>query len=219
MKGFQQLDSSIIAKAPRVVTLLTGPASSADGMHVLTQAHMSIGKVYEKLNDPNAAAKHMTEGGGPEFLLSDHHNIHMSAGLRIFRHTVGGASPLTAHAMASLGKLRAAQVITLSEYRALACLPVRTTCAQGISHRQEALVLLKGALHLEVANTHIVFHQMPQALSDQVSKDAFHLETVWELLMHLKDLNIAEAKQQQSQPIQSQALNLFVSRLSRRPAR
>jgi len=44
VKGFQQLDSSIIAKAPRVVTLLTGPASSADGMHVLTQAHMSIGK-------------------------------------------------------------------------------------------------------------------------------------------------------------------------------
>ena len=188
-------------------------------MHALTQAHMSIGKAYDKLSDPNAAAKHMTEGGGRHFILSDHQNILLPAGLRIFRHTVGGASPLTAHAMGSLGKLRAAQVIALSECRALACLPVRPTCAQGSSYRQEALVLLKGALHLEVANTHIVFHQIPQALSDQVSKDAFHLETVWELLMHLKDLNMAEAKQQQSRPIQSQALNFSVSRLSGRLAR
>ncbi len=124
VKGFQQLDSSIIAKA-----------------------HMSIGKAYDKLGDPDAAAKHMAEG------------------LRIFRLTVGGSSPLTAHAMGSLGKLRA---------------------AQGSSHRPEALALLKGALHLEV------------------SKDAFHLETVFELLMHLKDLNMAEAKEQQSRPTQSQ---------------
>lgn len=124
VKGFEQLDSSIIAKA-----------------------HMSIGKAYDKLSDPDAAVKHMAEG------------------LRIFRHTVGSASPLTAHAMGSLGKLRA---------------------TQGSAHRQEALALLKGALRLEV------------------SKDAFHLETVWELLMHLKDLNMAEAKLKQSQTVHSQ---------------
>ena len=46
---------------------------------------MSIGKAYDKLGDVETAAKHMAEG------------------LRIFKRTVGDDSPLTAHAMASLG--------------------------------------------------------------------------------------------------------------------
>mmetsp|Transcript_14143 Transcript_14143/g.23533 ORF Transcript_14143/g.23533 Transcript_14143/m.23533 type:complete len:512 (+) Transcript_14143:124-1659(+) len=118
-REYQQLDSSIIAKA-----------------------HMSIGKAYEKLEDLESAAKHMGEA------------------LSIFKRTVGGDSPLTAHAMGSLGKVRA---------------------AQGPSKQREALSLLKGALTLEV------------------SKDAFHLETAWELLTKLKDLHMEEAKERHAQ--------------------
>jgi len=84
---------------------------------------------------------------------------HMSEALRIFKRTVGDDSPLTAHAMGSLGKLRA---------------------VQGPGKQREALSLLKGALALEV------------------HKDAFHLETVWELLTRLKDLHMEEAKERHS---------------------
>jgi len=50
----------------------------------------------------------------------------------------------------------------------------------GPAHQKEALALLRHALKLEVA------------------KDAFHLETVWELLTRLKDLHMEEAKQRQA---------------------
>ena len=49
---------------------------------------MSLGKAHDKLEDREQAAKHMSEA------------------LRIFRVTVGESSPLTAHAMGSLGKVR-----------------------------------------------------------------------------------------------------------------
>ena len=52
----------------------------------------------------------------------------------------------------------------------------RVRFAQGPAHNKEAKALLKGALKLEVA------------------KDAFHLESVWEVLNRLKDLHMEEAK-------------------------
>ena len=52
----------------------------------------------------------------------------------------------------------------------------RVRFAQGPAHNKEAKALLKGALKLEVA------------------KDAFHLESVWEVLNRLKDLHMGEAK-------------------------
>ena len=100
---------------------------------------MSIGKAYERLEELDSAAKHMAEA------------------LRIFKCTVGDDSPLTAHAIGSLGKVRA---------------------VQGPARQREALALLKGALTLEV------------------SKDAFYLETARELLTRLKDLHMEEAKEQ-----------------------
>ena len=89
-KGFETVDSSIIAKA-----------------------HMSLGKVQEKLGELHEAAKHMAEA------------------MRIFKRTVGDSSPLTAHSMGSLGKVKAA--------------------LGGGANRKEALSLLKQALALEVA--------------------------------------------------------------------
>jgi len=89
----------------------------------------------------------------------------MFEALGIFKRTVGNNSPLTAHAMGSLGKLRA---------------------AQGPSKQREALSLLKGALTLVV------------------NKDAFHLETVWELLTRLKDLHMEEAKERHARLSASQ---------------
>ena len=118
-KGFETVDSSIIAKA-----------------------HMSLGKVQEKLGELDEAAKHMAEA------------------MRIFKRTVGDSSPLTAHSMGSLGKVKAS--------------------LGGVANRKEALSLLKQALALEVA------------------KDAFHLETVWELLTRLKDLQMDVAKERQA---------------------
>ena len=87
-KGYQQLDSSIIAKA-----------------------HMSIGKAHDKLGEPAEAAKHFAEA------------------LRIFRATVGESSPLTAHALGSLGKVRA---------------------SMGGKHLKDGIALLRNALKLEV---------------------------------------------------------------------
>ena len=49
----------------------------------------------------------------------------------------------------------------------------RVRFAQGPAHNKEAKALLKGALKLEVA------------------KDAFHLESVWEVLNRLKDLHLS----------------------------
>jgi len=50
----------------------------------------------------------------------------------------------------------------------------------GPAHQKEALALLRHSLKLEV------------------NKDAFHLETVWELLTKLKDLHMEEAKERQA---------------------
>ena len=49
----------------------------------------------------------------------------------------------------------------------------------GPEFHKEALTLLRNSLKLEVA------------------KDAFHLETVWELLTKLKDMHMDEAKERQ----------------------
>ncbi len=49
-----------------------------------------------------------------------------------------------------------------------------------LGQMKEGLTLLKGALRLEI------------------QKDAFHLETVWELLSRLKDLHMDEAKDRQA---------------------
>ena len=79
-------------------------------------------QAHEKLGDPHKAASHMADA------------------LAIFRRTVGHDSPLTANAMACLGKVKA-----------------------SLGETKEGLALLKAAIKLEA------------------SKDAFHLETVWEL--------------------------------------
>ena len=50
-----------------------------------------------------------------------------------------------------------------------------------LGQQKEGIALLKGALKLEVA------------------KDAFHLETVWELFTKLKDLHMEEAKERKQQ--------------------
>ena len=125
-------------------------------------------QVHEKLNELPLAARHMAEA------------------LRIFRATVGETSPLTAHAMSAYGRVR---------------------FAQGPAHNKEAKALLKGALKLEVRGertaraTHVT---RPRTMlthptrfpctSCQVAKDAFHLESVWEVLNRLKDLHMEEAK-------------------------
>ena len=56
---------------------------------IIAKAHMSVGKCHEKLGATTKAASHMADA------------------LAIFRRTVGGESPLTANAMACLGKVRA----------------------------------------------------------------------------------------------------------------
>ena len=60
---------------------------------------------------------------------------------------------------------------------AMGCLG-KVHCANG--RQTEGLKLLKGALRLEIR------------------KDAFHLETVWELLSKLKDVHMDEAKEKQA---------------------
>ncbi|KAL1495988.1 hypothetical protein AB1Y20_014625 [Prymnesium parvum] len=107
---------------------------------IIAKAHMSIGKAHEKLEDLKQAASHMAEA------------------LRIFRRTVGETSPLTAHALGSLGKVRS---------------------LMGPEHLKEAISLLRQALKLEIA------------------KDAFHLETVWDLFTRLKDVHMGEARERQ----------------------
>ena len=67
---------------------------------------MSVGKVHEKLGEAKKAAEHMSEA------------------LRIFKRTVGKDSPLTAHALGALGKVKA---------------------TMGGEQLKEALVLLKQA--------------------------------------------------------------------------
>ena len=53
-----------------------GPARCVDEIYVFAQAHMSIGKAYDKLSDPDAAVKHMAEGGSVHvYVLSGHDNI------------------------------------------------------------------------------------------------------------------------------------------------
>jgi len=106
---------------------------------IIAKAHMSVGKAHEKLGDPHKAASHMADA------------------LAIFRRTVGHDSPLTANAMACLGKVKA----VLGEIK-------------------EGLTLLKGAIRLEA------------------SKDAFHLETIWELFSKVKDLHMDLAKERQA---------------------
>jgi tetratricopeptide (TPR) repeat protein len=107
---------------------------------IIAKAHMSLGKAHEKLGEPAKAASHMSDA------------------LAIFRRTVGYDSPLTANAMGSLGKVKAAMGLI-----------------------KEGIGLLRGAIKLEVA------------------KDAFHLETVWELFCKVKDLHMEEAKSRQEQ--------------------
>lgn len=122
---------------------------------IIAKAHMSLGKAHEKLQDLKKAAEHMNEA------------------LRMFRRTVGEFSPLTAHALGSLGKVRS---------------------MMGPEYQKEAIVLLKQALKLEV------------------SKDAFHLETVWDMLTRLKDVHMEEAKEKQARntsPHHSSHLNML----------
>jgi hypothetical protein len=52
--------------------------------------------------------------------------------------------------------------------------------SMGPGFYKESLTLLRNALKLEVA------------------KDAFHLETAWELLTRLKDMHMEEAKDRQA---------------------
>ena len=69
----------------------TGPDAVTADSSIIAKAHMSVGRAHEKLAQLGEAAKHMAEA------------------VRIFRRTVGGESPLTAHAMGSLGKVKASQ--------------------------------------------------------------------------------------------------------------
>ena len=82
----------------------------------------------------------------------------------------------------------------------------RVRFAQGPAHNKEAKALLKGALKLEVLPNEWLERYTPRdptqssraprfpCTSRQVAKDAFHLESVWEVLNRLKDLHMEEAK-------------------------
>ena len=48
-------------------------------------------------------------------------------------------------------------------------------------------------------NMKMVRLQLVRALRLEVAKDAFHLETTWELVTRLKDLHMEEAKERQAQ--------------------
>ena len=171
-KGHATVDSSIIAKAHMSIGKVR-PAQfsaqfSAQFLRAILTPCLSAVQVHEKLNELPLAARHMAEA------------------LRIFRATVGETSPLTAHAMSAYGRVR---------------------FAQGPAHNKEAKALLKGALKLEVCakrtaraihvtrpRTMLTPHTPCPSISRQVAKDAFHLESVWEVLNRLKDLHMEEAK-------------------------
>ena len=171
-KGHATVDSSIIAKAHMSIGKVR-PAQfsaqfSAQFLRAILTPCPSALQVHEKLNELPLAARHMAEA------------------LRIFRATVGETSPLTAHAMSAYGRVR---------------------FAQGPAHNKEAKALLKGALKLEVCakrtaraihvtrpRTFLTRPTPCPSISRQVAKDAFHLESVWEVLNRLKDLHMEEAK-------------------------
>jgi tetratricopeptide (TPR) repeat protein len=96
----------------------------------VAKAHTSVGNLYKKLGDLAKAGDHFRSS------------------LQIFRRTVGAGSPLTASALANLGKL----LLERKEYT-------------------EAQKCLKESLALEVR------------------KDAFHLDTIWEVLDKIKTLH------------------------------
>ena len=113
----------------------TNQHKKADSSSIIAKAHMGVGKAHEKLGDfPNA-------------------EIHFSSAVLIFKKTVGDSSPLTAHSLGALGRIRIKR-----------------------GNIEEGAALTLAALKLEV------------------EKDAFHLDSVWELLNRLKDVHTEAAQ-------------------------
>eukprot|EP00965_Chrysotila_dentata_P159866 5281146-Pleurochrysis_carterae.AAC.1 len=161
-RSFKRGDGSAIPAAPRALDGKPAPSLPSPRFHH-SRLHRLPAIFALMENGANCGSQHMSEA------------------LRIFKATVGDTSPLTAHALAALGKRRAPVIRTLGNGQScLSCASrPQVRASQGPQGAKEALKLLRNALTLEVA------------------KDAFHLETVWDLLNTLKDLQMSEVKAKQ----------------------